>query len=373
MSAASRTNALTIALPLAPWRRMWCWLVLRLLGLLVRSSSLVRLRFVHAAGWIIVGHLPSDDGTGFRPRPAMIFLSDHDGDLAEYVAAFGVVLTWSMNRAFGCYEGYPGARPTRPFVDFVERGRTRELVRYAAYREVTLTDLEQAVAVADRIAELQRLPDTADDDAFAAAYQRLLDVLALAPPPVVPSLPRGLWAALRSRSTDPGLTVLVPLGEGRTPDAAAALGELAGRSEALLESLGGVHFARAAIVPRVGRGPASAPPVRDHVLFNAWFDGDRAAFVRRLSAQLDETALDALWGCCVGYPGADDVGVLADWILRHRLRFTMAVDTRDGRSVAEMRRLVDRRERALDFVTRGQGEPLSEIRRQIPTLWSGEA
>jgi hypothetical protein len=35
--------------------------------------------------------------------------------------------------------------------------------------------------------------------------------------------------------------------------------------------------------------------------------------------------------------------------------------------------LVDRRERALDFVTRRQGEPLSEIRRQIPTLWSGEA
>jgi hypothetical protein len=301
----------------------------------------------------------------------MIFLSDYDGDPTEYLAAFGLAMKRGMNLAFGSYAHFPGCQPTRPFIDYVERSRSPALLRYSAYPDVTVRDVDAALAVSGRVDEVRRMVD-ADDVRFAERYRALVESLALGPPPEVPSLLPGVWHALRARSTVRGLTVLLPVDPDRKAGVVAAVAALAAEAPSVFERIGGVHFARIALVRVAGRRsrPWWARPaeVRDHLLVSAWFDGDARIFVGRLVGALAPRA-DALWAGSPGCPGADEPERLATWLLDRRLRPALFLGCRSGVSVDQVREALARREQAFDLVTAVAGRPLEDIRRELKRLW----
>jgi len=325
MSTTRRTSALTALAPLAPRRLWWCRLVLPVLRILAMSSSLARLRVIHFGGWIVFGDPPGPKPPGWRPRPSMLFVSDYDGDLYEYLAAFGIAVAPGMRWSFGSAEGFPGTRPTRRFIEFVEQHRSVELLRYSAYPNATVRDVDAAFEVAARIDELRRIAD-ADEDRFVAAYRKLLGALALAPEPMVPSFLGGLWRALWSKSTVGGLAVVMPIDAGRTREVVDAIEDLAGQTPSIFDEVG-AHFARLATISIPGRSESAAESAPDHLLFSAWFDGAVDDFVGRLTTGLGPWS-EAMWGGCTGYPGADDPQRLGAWIKGHRLPFSLFLGSR---------------------------------------------
>jgi hypothetical protein len=368
MSATSRSNALTALAPLAPWRLWWCRLVLPVLRILAMSSSVARLRSIHFGGWIVFGRLPSSRRRyGWRSRPSLLFLSNYDGQFEEYIAAFGIAAEPGMRLSFGSAEDFPGTRPSRRFVDYVEQRTVLELWNWSAYPGRTVRDVDTALEVSTRLRRLVELAGEASDRTFETAYHELLEALVLAPMFEIPRFAPGVWQALH-RSTVDGVVIVAPLEPGRGDGVRAQADEVA---EAItdgkptwLDDLGGVHFARLAILPVAGRSHRRARqvPTRDYLLLAAWVDGSATDFLGRLVSALDVRA-DALFGACAGYPGSDDPAALTRWIEIHRLRISLFFRGRTGVPVAGVHSALDGWERATAFADGVQGQPLDDIRR----------
>lgn len=372
MTTTTRTHALTFLGPLAPRRLWWCRLVLPILRLLAMSlSPLARLRFIHFAGWIVFDDLPGTKTPGWRPRPSMLFVSDYDGDPTEYLAAFGLGIPGGMQWSFGATDGFPGPRPTRPFVEYVERYKQLEILRYSAYPGATARDIDAALAVSECMDKLRRSADEDNgNEAFAACYATLLDALTRAPEQRAPSFLTGLWRGLWSRSSVRGLTTVMPIKAGRETAARTTIGALARQTPSTFDQVPGLHFARVAAVRVPGRCDTPSGTQPDHLLFSAWFDGKVDDFADRLVNGLGGRGTDAIWADCAGYPGATEPETLAAWITSHGLPTSFFLGSVSGISVDQIQRALALREQAFKVAAASQGRPLPEIRRELKRLWT---
>jgi hypothetical protein len=323
----------------------------------------------------------------------MIFVSDYDGDPDEYLAAFGIGIERGMRWSFGSYAGFPGPRPTPLFVDYVTGGRSEVLLRYSAYPDATVRDVDSALAVAEKVDRLREVVEGyAHDDAGTAvetrmgvAYRDLLRALTIAPEHQVPSRLSGVLKAVRHKSTVSGLALCLPIEPERRAEAEAALHVLATKTRAALGEIGGLHFARATVVEAPQRRRPWWSPWRflagtdvreecpPHLLFCAWVDGPVEPFVARLAKALatpddGRTPSDDLWGYCAGYPGADDSDRQAEWLLAHQLRFSLFLDSRAGISAEQIQAALRLRDKVGQTVAAHEGSPLRETCRALAQL-----
>jgi hypothetical protein len=334
---ATRCQALTVLAPLGRWGYLRTRLGLPVVGLLAPSSSLTRLRFIHFAQWSAFRSLPAERTT--PRRSGLLFLADFDGDLREYLAAFGIATPHGMRWAFGGTREFPGPRPTRKLIAHVERHRRVELLRYCAYPGATVRDIDAALDVAHRLDELDGLRSLAGahgDDQTAATTAALVETLTRTPDQVVPSVLRGALAMLRARPTVSALAVALPLRDPSSRGVAEVRRALDGW-DAAFDHVGGTHFARFAILD-------------DHLLFSAFVDGGPDDYVARLVTGLGAEA-DKLWRACTSYPGHKDAERLASWILTSRLPTSLFYWARSGVTVDGIRRALARRDRAMEVVT----------------------
>lgn len=315
----------------------------------------------------------------------MIFVSDYDGDPDEYLAAFGLGIETGMRWSFGSYEGFPGPRPTPPFIDYVSQGSTPPLLRYAAYPDTTVRDIDTALTVVADVEALKSLvnsrgPDAEGDEGpVRAAYRRLLRRLTVAPEPDVPSWWAGIWRALRHKPTVAGLAVAVPLDPDRRVEAEAAIRSLASEERSPFADVLGVHFVRAAVIEapvrrsrwrrRAGQRPEPAP----YLLLCAWVDGRTEQAVSQLVKALvvptgSGCPADDLWGHCVGYPGAGSPEHLARWVLAHRLPFSLFLDSHAGSSAEEVLAALRLRDQVTRALTAHEGRPPSEVALAVARL-----
>ena len=144
---------------------------------------------------------------------------------------------------------------------------------------------------------------------------------------------------------------LVPL-----VDAGAAREEIESwplREDSPFARLEMVHFARFVIIPGLERQVADQPAddlEAPYLMFSAFFDGERDAFLAALSESLADEA-DRAWSNCRGYPGhpRSHGATFRRWLEDHRVPATAIFGAYPDASIGDVRRALDFRARFRDF------------------------
>jgi hypothetical protein len=140
------------------------------------------------------------------------------------------------------------------------------------------------------------------------------------------------------------------------------LGALPRGDDSPLARLGGTHFARWLVLHNlVYQGP---PQVRDnlqssYLIFVSNFDGE---LDRYLDAMLDRMAAeaDAVWSCCVGFPGTKDPKAFKTYLKHNQLNTTFFVSAYPDATVDDVRHSLALRQRIIDFAVASQRlDPIS--------------
>jgi hypothetical protein len=178
--------------------------------------------------------------------------------------------------------------------------------------------------------------------------------------PVRASLARRLrWGAHNRNGRSYAVTSLTPIRPGQEPELKA---HLVGLIVSPFAELEGVHFARWMIIDQVKLGWPGAPRRRtqlrsQYLLFTASITAPDAAsarrqpesFLRQIAERIPQAA-DAVWGNCVGYPGASSVDAFTSY-LRHSLLDSVLfhVGYRDV-TVQQVRTALARRDALVRFI-----------------------
>ena len=152
---------------------------------------------------------------------------------------------------------------------------------------------------------------------------------------------------------------LVPL-----DDADGARTEIEGwplRGESPFGRLEQVHFARFVIIPGLERQVADQPAdelAAPYLMFSAFFDGERDAFLIALSEELGDEA-DRAWRHCRGYPGhpREQGATFRSWLDKHRVPATAIFGAYADASLPDIRRALAFRAKFRDFDAGLGGEP----------------
>ncbi|MBA3327821.1 MAG: hypothetical protein H0T43_05925 [Solirubrobacterales bacterium] len=159
-----RVEAITIITPVRGW---WSWW-LRLSWPFARGNPLVlrpllRLAFIHFAHWSLIRR-----GRGRY----LLFQSNFNGDVKQYVDAFSLTVPGRMRLMWGGAHGFPGPRPMERFKRFIF-GRAIPADHYwSAYPEATTRMVTDALDIRARYGEVDAIE--AGPEAFAAAYRRFI-------------------------------------------------------------------------------------------------------------------------------------------------------------------------------------------------------
>ncbi|HEX8074393.1 MAG TPA: hypothetical protein VF545_05380 [Thermoleophilaceae bacterium] len=149
-----------------------------------------------------------------------------------------------------------------------------------------------------------------------------------------------------------GLTVVVPVAEGREDALRDHLVRLPTGPRSPMIRVHGTHFARWVVfrfADKDGRPARSVPP---HLLFSSEFDGGLEDYVASLCEGLGQEA-HAIWSHCAGYPGEQD-GALARYLLDHHIRPGYSVVAYPGVRVEDVRASLALRDRLNEFVMRAR-------------------
>jgi len=154
------------------------------------------------------------------------------------------------------------------------------------------------------------------------------------------------------------LTVLAPIERGRQDSLRTLLQGLPTGAESPLARAPGTHFARWVVVPQlVYQGP---PQKRDeldlaYLMFTSNFDGPLEPYLDALCGPMGEAA-DAIWGCCIGWPGLGDPASAKAYLLRNRLATSLFVAGYPQARLPEVLRALELRERVTRFAIGAQGQ-----------------
>lgn len=106
-----------------------------------RQSAIRKMSTIHYARWFIVDEntLPGLDGAH------IVFTSNYDGNLEDYLDDFAKVDEGPLNLIFGHCIGWPGARPAEGFIDYVKKRQYPALIFYANYPLATVGEIRRAL------------------------------------------------------------------------------------------------------------------------------------------------------------------------------------------------------------------------------------
>lgn len=97
-------------------------------------SPIELIESIHYARWVLL-----DGGT------RLLFTSNFDGNLEDYLAEFAERDEGPINLIFGNCEGWPGARPVGPFIQYVRDHMVPAEYYYSAYPKHTVKEVKRAL------------------------------------------------------------------------------------------------------------------------------------------------------------------------------------------------------------------------------------
>ena len=172
-----------------------------------------------------------------------------------------------------------------------------------------------------------------------------------------------------------GLSVLTPIIPGREAGLQKYLDALPPGPASPLEKAGGTHLARWVIIPQlVYEGPLQKRDTlqSQYLLFESNFDGaDLDGYLERLCRQVPD-ALDAVWGCCVGYPGASNPGRFKEYIRHNQIECTFFVAAYPDATVQEVRDALAFREKFTSFAIAAQRQDAAGLKRLFDTTFASD-
>ena len=154
-----------------------------------------------------------------------------------------------------------------------------------------------------------------------------------------------------------GLTVLTPIIPGREERLRQYLESLPYGSGSPLEKTGCTHLARWVIIPQLIY--EGEPQKRDvlgcqYVLFESSFDGaDLDAYLELPCHRMPQEA-DAIWGCCVGYPGVRNVAAFQVYMRHNQIDCTFFVAAYPDATIDAVRKSLELREEFTKFAIASQ-------------------
>lgn len=152
-------------------------------------------------------------------------------------------------------------------------------------------------------------------------------------------------------------TVLTPIIAGHEQELRAHLDGLPQGEASPLAAATRTHFARWVMIPQlVHQGRPQEPDAlkSQYLLFTACVDGPRETYPEHLCAAMGEAA-DAIWGHCVGYPGASDAERFRAWFEHNHLPSTFFVAAYPETTVEQVRAALALRERLIALAVQAQG------------------
>jgi hypothetical protein len=317
--------ALTTLSPVVRDRWLGFWLgVVKYIPPLGRP--LAELSFIHYGRWTVLEAVPARDGSGTRaPLESryLLFESNYNGGLDEYLDTFTSVIPHRLARLWGCCFQFEEtvqradyaegeAFPAWAFRRYVAANELRVLHFYAAYPEATMIDVRQALAIA-----ALRPDDT-----------RRKVPLVIGPQPERPTKwatakghGRALWSAISGRYGVNPFALLTPVREAAAKDLFTRLSDKWVDERSPLKALTDTHYARLVQVPRDLMDLGQRRPDDlglPYLLYTSNHCGSAEEHITRLRTQLGEVA-DDIWGHCPGYPGHDKPAEFDDWAGRHKI------------------------------------------------------
>ena len=152
------------------------------------------------------------------------------------------------------------------------------------------------------------------------------------------------------------LTLMTPIERGREIALREYLESLPIGAESPLARLERTHMARWVIVPKVFyQGPPQKPDQlkSQWLVFTSDFDGELEGYLDDICGQMSEEA-DAIWGHCVGYPGAADRDAFKRYMRHHQIKTTIPFGAYPDSTVAEVHEALTLRERLIAFAVEAQ-------------------
>jgi hypothetical protein len=363
MPRDGHANALTTLSPIVPER----------LGELKRRLRTVRyvpglgrplleLGFIHYARWTIVDGLPPANGAGgwhgLRSK-YLLFESNFDGDLDDYLDAFADVLPARIAKVWGACVGFEerverthAARgriiAPHAFRVFVRENSLDVIDYYAAYPE-PVSAVRQAIGMQTRIADAE--DDQSGGDPVAERIVKIAP-MALGPTPGPAtfgerfrSVSRPWLDAVLGRYGVNPFTVVTPLARS---DAVEAILDEIRRVNPLkhLKNSKRTHFARLVLIPSDVQDTGQREPDRldsDYLLYTADVNGDSLHHIEELRRR--PRLADAIWGHCVNYPRTGHAETFYAWFMNHSLSTRYYVAGYPPRTVPEVQQLIKQRSR----------------------------
>ena len=163
-----RMTGLTLFTPIRP---QWVWL-LRVGLPLTRhlpfmARHILQFNFIKFVRWTIV---PGLDGERLNYQ-YLFFESNFDGPWQHYIDAFAYVIPLDIRVTWGRGPGFPAPPPAEPLKAWIAMNSMEGGTYYCAHADASTRMVNNALAVRDRLAELD---PTLPPDEFKAAWERFL-------------------------------------------------------------------------------------------------------------------------------------------------------------------------------------------------------
>jgi hypothetical protein len=137
------------------------------------TEPLRKFSIIQFARWTVIEQFPGQP-PGNPPRPLLLFGSNFDDDLADYIDTFAMLVPWRFRAVWFTASGYPGLIPTEGFGRWVETLEATPGYYWSAYNTASTPMVNAALGVDAAVSALVARAADLSDDEFAAAYRRLL-------------------------------------------------------------------------------------------------------------------------------------------------------------------------------------------------------
>jgi len=134
------------------------------------------------------------------------------------------------------------------------------------------------------------------------------------------------------------LTLITPILAGHAGELRQVLAGVQISHDSPIKKISSIHYARWVVIDDGAR-----------LLFTSNFDGTWERYLRDFSEKIPE-GLDAIWGHCEGWPGAQPFEPFRDWVREHEIKADLFYAAYPESTVKEVLRALDWKQKAERFL-----------------------